>query len=1148
MYGPKWFKSDSATIPRTEKFAVFSHCFGLDPLPAPERNLKKGQKPTFLWGNSVVADAIRLGAPDGLNIRSQGLFVPQTFFNWLALGVIGVPMANGSVLSILHISDFHFTKRKSREQGIVVDALIKDLEELCIGHRRPDVVIFSGDLVNAGGVDSHDDAYDFLLSRVAQATGCSDERIFIVPGNHDLSRDVVTETSEQHRAWRSIANDMDALNTQYEAKEFQETGQRKLAAYQELERYLSEGSLMHRNQFASVYRLDARNIDVVVINTAMLSVGGHEALERDQGLLAVPEYALLEAAGALQKNSFRIYATHHPFEMLSEAGARMLRRSIEEHANVHLFGHMHDPESRNSIGFKGQLFSDQAGAVFTQRKKKYIGYSLISVDRDTNHYETHLRTYFDDRRAFDDAVDVVPQGRFYSSQEARQFWRKIATPVDEKVFRRYLSGPCLATLKAELEQAGTDWDAHERFVPPPLKRTFMQAVVGDEAKSFVETTVAFDEVAADDANVIIYAPAEYGRTTVLKELVYRALADAQVARFPRLPVMVDFSDIRINAGNLLKVVRGRAPDLPEGVDFESLLKLGHVSLLFDDVMFSDMKRMKVLRDFVAAYPKARYVLSSVKSSAAPYGAHVNPEMPIHFEFVELCVLRRKDMRQLIVKFHSCTDVESVLDRLQSEFQEINLPFTAANGSILMSIYEEQSGFRPINRSVLIEQFIDTTLRKAAVEQSRRETFDYANKTALLAHVAAWMAKADDYAPPSEAVRGVMKEYLDGLGLNAPLDDLMAEFLLARIFLKRPDNRLSFRYRAVLEYFIALQMSSDAAFKAWVMEEERYLQFVNEIQYYAGKLRNDSELLDEIGRRFEETIAEIQAQDRPLDLTEIQSLTLPGKNSELADDLLNRHLEEPLSQEERDAELEADLPEDVEKRQEVFRPQIEDPGQKLLVSLILYSGVVKNMELVDDARKRRHLAALWRGWSIFWLLSLMIVPEIARQRRFRLNGVLYDLSAPQGMSDAELARVISLNMPTGLSTMISAALGTEKLERQLVEPRLESATEPLSFEFLRTALIADLKLSATPGSIKAAFERFRFNPYLSEALVWKIAELRRMDRITLPHMEAIKSTLAGAIADLKGGSKRMRLAEKRNQVDRLQREKLMLKIKRQQEGD
>lgn len=708
-------------------------------------------------------------------------------------------MSETSLLSILHISDFHFTKRKNREQKIVVDALIKDLEDLCIGHRRPDIVMFTGDLVNGGGVDSHAEAYDFLLARVAKAAGVSDDRLFIVPGNHDLARSEVNLNKEAHRDWRTAAGDMDAVNSFYEAKAFDELGARKFSAFHELERYLSEDSVSHRNPFVTVYRIDTIKIDVVVINTAMLSVGGHEEFENDSGFLAVPEYALLEAAESLTEGSFRIYATHHPFEMMSEAGARMLRRSIEENANVHLFGHMHDPEARNTIGFKGELFSDQAGAVFTQRRGAYIGYSLISVDRQTNFYETHLRTYFDDRKAFDEARDVVPDGRFYSSQDARQFWRKIATPVDDRQFREHLAGSCLTTLKADLEGCEADREAHEKFVPPPMNRTFVQAATGDDAKSFVETSVPFDELAAEDGNVILYASAEYGRTTVLKELVFRLLSDSASLRFPRLPILVDFADVRQNCSNLLRVVRSRAPELPEGIDVESLLKLGHVCLLFDDVVFSDEKRMAILRDFVAAYPKVRYILSSAKSSAAPYGAHVNPEMPLHFDFVELCVLRRRDMRQLVAKFNGGTDVDTVLDRLQSEFQEINLPFTAANGTILMSIYEEQSGFRPINRSVLIEQFIDTTLRKAAVEQSRRETFDYANKTALLAHVAAWMAERDEYSPSVEDVRTKMKEYLDRVGLNASLDDLMAEFLGARIFVRKPENRLSFRYRAVLGF-------------------------------------------------------------------------------------------------------------------------------------------------------------------------------------------------------------------------------------------------------------------------------------------------------------------------------------------------------------
>ncbi len=1057
-------------------------------------------------------------------------------------------MSEVSLLSILHISDFHFTRRKLREQQIVVDALIKDLETLCIGHRRPDLVVFTGDLVQRGGVDSHEDAYDCLLSRVAQATGCSDERIFIVPGNHDLARGVIDVSVDTHREWRAAAGDMDAINSMYEAGAFEDVGKTKFAAYGELERYLSDGIVKHRNRFVTVYRIAAIDIDIVVINTAMLSVGGHEIFEKDQGLLVVPEYALLEAKSTLSECSYRIYATHHPIDMLSEAGARMLRRSIEENADVHLFGHMHDPEARNIIGFKGELFSDQAGAIFTQRSQAYIGYSLISVDRESKLYETHLRTYFNDRNAFDEAIDVLPQGRFYSSQEARQFWRKIATPVDDRVFREHLAGPCLDALKVEIEASEADREAHEKFVPPPMKRTFVQAVLGDAAKSTVEIPVQFEALAGDDNNVIIYASAEYGRTTVLKELVYRLMADAASVRFPRLPIMVDFGDVKHNSGNLLRLVRSRAPEPPDGIDVESLLKLGHICLFFDDVVFSDAKRMAILRDFVAAYPKARYVISSAKSSAAPYGAQVNPEMPIQFDFIELCVLRRRDMRQLVVKFNAGTDVDTVLDRLQCEFQEINLPFTAANGTILMSIYEEQSGFKPINRSVLIEQFIDTTLRKAAVEQSRRETFDYANKTALLADVAAWMAEQDEYTPFTETVRTRMKEYLDRLGLNAPLDDLMAEFLTARIFVKKPEDRLSFRYRAVLEYFIAMQMGVDPQFKAWLMEEQRYLQFVNEIQYYAGKLRNDAELVDEIGHRFNVIVTDIQVADIPFDIDSIADVKLPKKDSELTDDLLERHLAKPLSEEERDAELEAEIPHDIENRQEVFRPNIQDPRQKLLMSLFLYSGVVKNMELIDDARKRKHLAELWRGWSIFWLLSLMIVPEIARHRRFRINGVLYELSAPQGMSDAELARIILLNVPTGVSKMVSATLGTEKLVRQLVEPGLDAAGQPLAYEFLRASLVADLKLSATPAAFKVAFDHLRNSPYLTEAMVWKVADLRRMNRISERHLDSIAAPLAGAIANLKGGSKKQRNEERGRQIQRLQQEKLMLRIKRQMDRD
>lgn len=321
-------------------------------------------------------------------------------------------MPDPSLISILHISDFHFTKRRLRDQEIVVDALIKDLETLCIGHRRPDVVMFTGDLVNAGGVDRHDEAYDLLFSRVSSATGCSDERIFIVPGNHDVSQKVVEETRDEHLDWREKSSDMTALNALFDSGAFTEIAGRKFAAYHELENYLSDGTLRFRNVFASVYFIEALNIDVVVLNTSMLSTGGHKDMGADESKLAVPEYAVLEAVKTLTPGSYRIFTTHHPFRMLSENAARLLQNVIQEHAHLHVFGHMHDPATVSASSFKGDLYSDQAGAVFTARKNAYIGYSLISVDRSTNLYETHLRSYFDDRKAFDEARDVVNQGRF----------------------------------------------------------------------------------------------------------------------------------------------------------------------------------------------------------------------------------------------------------------------------------------------------------------------------------------------------------------------------------------------------------------------------------------------------------------------------------------------------------------------------------------------------------------------------------------------------------------------------------------------------------------------------------------------------------------------------------------------------------------
>ena len=614
-------------------------------------------------------------------------------------------MTDPDLITILHISDFHYARRKEREQGIIVDALVDDLKKLCIGHRKPDLILFTGDLVQAASIDPHDEAYDFFIEKVSKATGTSDDRIFLTPGNHDLSRSVTEAASDRHREWRGDlgkSDEMTVLNRRFEAGEYDGLVKGKFEAFDNLEIYLrgddhEQGRVME-NAFVRVDRVDALNMDIVTFNTAVLSTGGSDKFDGDERNLAVPEYAVMEAVKALTPGSLRIFTTHHPLSSLSEASSRYLEDQIAEHAHYHLFGHMHDPKPRSVSALRGEVFTDQAGAIFTARREYYNGYSLITIDRATEHTEVLIRSYYKERNEFDEGTDIHEGGRWYKNNEARQHFRKIAAPVNFDRFRFHLGGEFKARLDEDNAAPGGDAELHQRFVEPPLMKTSIIDAKTTDAPAEIQVPVMFDDLVGNSRNAIIYARPEYGRTSLLRELRHRMVRDIEDTEFPRLPIIIDFSQVAQNVSRVLGLVRGSAAPLPEGQDAEGLLKLGHICVMIDDVHFEDNKRMRILRDFVKAYPKPRYILSSNWDAVYRFGAKVNPEMPVRFDFIELQELKRRNMRQLITKFENCDDVEGWLDRLQDQFREINLPFTAANGTILLEIFG--SNGKVLRRSIV----------------------------------------------------------------------------------------------------------------------------------------------------------------------------------------------------------------------------------------------------------------------------------------------------------------------------------------------------------------------------------------------------------------------------------------------------------------
>lgn len=104
-------------------------------------------------------------------------------------------------LRILHLSDLHIGKEQSvdgwRVERVMGAAWIQNLREIA-ADGPIDLVCFTGDLAQKGKPDEYADARK-VIDAVLQSVGCSRERFFCVPGNHDIDRSIASDVWKKLR-------------------------------------------------------------------------------------------------------------------------------------------------------------------------------------------------------------------------------------------------------------------------------------------------------------------------------------------------------------------------------------------------------------------------------------------------------------------------------------------------------------------------------------------------------------------------------------------------------------------------------------------------------------------------------------------------------------------------------------------------------------------------------------------------------------------------------------------------------------------------------------------------------------------------------------------------------------------------------------
>lgn len=380
-------------------------------------------------------------------------------------------------------------------------------------------------------------------------------------------------------------------------------------------------------------------------------------------------------------------------------------------------------------------------------------------------------------------------------------------------------------------------------------------------------------------------------------------------------------------------------------------------LLIDNISFDyeSFEILKILKDFLDKHPNIRFIGTSKENQSNDIVVNTDQLSLLNFTRLRLRPFKTKQMRELALKwFPNNQTISDKVDLLVRTFSALNLPCTPFAVSMFLYIFEKQGEAKPRNNAMLIETYLSDLFKTLDPKGSPSDIFDYKNRLRLMSHIAKVMldSQEDMYKISYSSFVRVIEDYLKAMRVENifPPTKIAQEYINLGVFLKDSDDKIHFRFLCFFEFGLAYAMSEFPEFKEYVLHENNYLQFVNEIIYYTGLNRAETNILEKIismmNLSFEELNKMVYAIGRNVDDTFNTNQSILSRIS--PDDLLESL---PAKQTEEDENRQGDLkienshnnhPENIERKEN--HGHLNDLSDHLILAM----NVLKNSEEVQKS--------------------------------------------------------------------------------------------------------------------------------------------------------------------------------------------------------
>lgn len=870
------------------------------------------------------------------------------------------------MLNVFHISDLHFTASPSGQLRDTAVASVRSILELATmlkvnGTLSPTLcLLITGDLVQSGeevpgqSQSDFDAVQEALMSPLLKLLEIGPERVFLVPGNHDLDRNAV---AEQERL----------LQGQYPSNNVCEDDVRrdlcaKLSGYFDfVERHGYRSVTSHSPRIATY---DIGDRQIVCLNG--LAGAYSRAGYGDKGELFVLGSELANAFTAIKKHA--VVLTHHPLSWFADNCATDLKEFLAARQCRLFTGHIHDRGIDSVETAKGAFVTVQAGASAEVGTSNQAAVAWLPPSNSVavRHYSLDVRS---------GGFTITPASLTkVAPTNSLAFFERTEAFFDPDILAN-VAQAAYAAGEAELKAASGRNVAS--FVPPDVKRFPEDQFSGRRAD--------ISSIEADVNNRVISGDELSGKSSLLQFLCARSnVVEKNVVR--KVGIDIDYRMIEANHDILDTIIRRLSNFGLSRSQADYVISIGKVDLFFDNFDPNSSSALAKFQAFFAENQLLRWTAATRGSQG-----YMPSRAPAAFSkdgitYYQLSEITLPTVLRMIEKHESGHSVEKPRAIVEQVFRSINnlkAPRTIFYVKSMVDVFLSNAAVEPLNRYLLIENLLSDRIRASHKELLPNQPVDMEMLETFIGHIAyrlmersePYLSKADFYGLVDDLIerKGLQRKRFD--------PDVILNILLRSFVLREYEFGYGFMMLSVEDYFLAKHMGRDDKFRSYIMSTEGLLTYPSVAEFYVAQNPSDRPRIDEILNlidKFQSEVAPLVEAVRDGSVTAIRHAR-PGGSLNLQDGLIERLCEIEGADEPTSVKFEDPKPVGRTKR---VRFAAEERGAVFLQLGASILGVTRTL----DQSERIKIFERLRGVLLTSLHSLpMVAMHLAEGGEIRFRG-------------------------------------------------------------------------------------------------------------------------------------------------------------------